>query len=133
MREARIGLGVRGLVILIQVLAKVARVEAVQAFRFIEQTLKDRIEAHGGQEIDKDLFLGVGLVSDLDPCGAGAAELPDGNEMYLVVEPESAGYVVLGPTLRLLEAVHPRLPVTFFHLFTQAKKSGQDLPVLKYL
>ena len=89
-------------------------------FRFIEQTLRDRIEAHGGQEIDTDLFLGVGLVSDLDPCGPGIGELADGHEMYLVMEPESAGYVVLGPTLRLLEAVHPRLPVTFFHLFTQA-------------
>ena len=89
-------------------------------FRFIEQTLKDRIEAHGGQEIDQDLFLGVGLVSDLDPCGAGLPELADGNEMYLVVEPESAGYVVLGPTLRLLEGVHPRLPLTFFNLFTHA-------------
>src|ERR1039457_4593145 len=85
--------------------------------RVIEQHLKDRIEAHGGQEIDQDLFLGVGLVSDLDPCGAGVAELPDGNEMYLVVEPESAGYVVLGPTLRLLEVVHPRLPLTFVSLF----------------
>jgi hypothetical protein len=40
--------------------------------------------------------------------------------MYLVLEPESAGYVVLGPTLELLEAVHPRLPVTFFDLFTHA-------------
>jgi len=64
--------------------------------------------------------LGVGLVSDLDPCGVGVAELPDGNEMYLVVEPESAGYVVLGPTLRLLEGVHPRLPLTFFNLLTHA-------------
>ena len=89
-------------------------------FRFIEQTLRDRIEAHGGQEIDTDLFLGVGLVSDLDPCGSCVGEQADGSEMYLVMEPESAGYVVLGPTLRLLEAVHPRLPVTFFHLFTQA-------------
>lgn len=89
-------------------------------FRFIEQTLKDRIEAHGGQEIDKDLFLGVGLVSDLDPCGTGVGELVGGNEMYLVVEPESAGYVVLGPTIRLLEGVHPRLPLTFFNLFTHA-------------
>jgi hypothetical protein len=89
-------------------------------FRFIEQTLKDRIAAHGGREIDKDLFLGVGLVPDLDPCGTGVAELADGNEMYLVVEPDSAGYVVLGPTLRLLEIVHPRLPLTFFNLFTHA-------------
>jgi len=88
--------------------------------RFIEQTLRDRIVAHGGQEIDGDLFLGVGLVSDLDPCGAGVADLVDGNEMYLVVEPESAGYVVLGPTLRLLETVHPRLPITFFNLFAHA-------------
>ena len=88
-------------------------------FRFIEQTLRDRIEAHGGQEIGTDLFLGVGLVSDLDPCGSGVGE-HEGSEMYLVVEPESAGYVVLAPTLRLLEAVHPRLPVTFFNLFTHA-------------
>ena len=89
-------------------------------FRFIEQTLRDRIEAHGGQEIGTDLFLGVGLVSDLDPCGSGVGEQAEGSEMYLVVEPESAGYVVLAPTLRLLEAVHPRLPVTFFNLFTHA-------------
>ena len=89
-------------------------------FRFIEQTLKDRIDTRGGHEIDTDLFLGVGLVSNLDPCGTEVGELADGNEMYLVVEPESAGYVVLGPTLRLLEAVHPRLPVTFFNLFTHA-------------
>lgn len=89
-------------------------------FRFIVQTLRDRIEAHGGQEIDTDLFLGVGLVSDLDPCGPGVGEQAEGSEMYLVAEPESAGYVVLGPTLRLLETVHPRLPVTFFNLFTDA-------------
>ena len=40
--------------------------------------------------------------------------------MFLAIEPESAGYVVMGPTLRLLKAVHPRLPVTFFDLFTGA-------------
>ena len=89
-------------------------------FRFIEQTLKDWIEAHGGQEIDSDLFLRLGLVSDLDPYGQDGGEQNGGDEMYLVLEPDSAGYVVLGPTLRLLEAVHPRLPVTFFDLFTHA-------------
>jgi len=87
-------------------------------FRFLEQTLKDWIEAHGGQEIDNDLFLRLGLVSDLDPGGQG--ELAGGDEMYLVLEPDSAGYVVLGPMLRLLETVHPRLPSTFFDLFTNA-------------
>jgi len=43
-------------------------------FRFIEQTLKDWIEAHGGQEIDSDLFLRLGLVSDLDPYGQDGGE-----------------------------------------------------------
>lgn len=89
-------------------------------FRFIEQTLKNWIEAHGGQEIDSDLFLRLGLVSNLDPYGQDGGEQNGGDEMYLVLEPDSAGYVVLGPTLRLLEAVHPRLPVTFFDLFTHA-------------
>jgi len=88
-------------------------------FRFLEQTLKDWIEAHGSQDIDSDLFLRLGLVSDLDPHGQGGGE-QGGNEMYLVLEPDSAGYVVLGPTLRLLETVHPRLPTTFFDLFTHA-------------
>jgi len=35
------------------------------------------------------------------------------SELYLTIEPESAGYVVLGPTLRMLETIHSRLPVTF--------------------
>jgi hypothetical protein len=37
------------------------------------------------------------------------------DKLFLVVDPESAGYVVLKPCLELLEAVHPRLPSTFFH------------------
>jgi len=40
--------------------------------------------------------------------------------VFLTIEPDSAGYVVLGPTLRLLDQVHPRLPVTFLHLFLGA-------------
>jgi hypothetical protein len=32
-----------------------------------------------------------------------------------MIEPESAGYVVLGRTLRMLETIYPRLPVTFAH------------------
>ena len=60
------------------------------------------------------------LVSDLDPYGQGGGDQNGGDEMYLVLEPDSAGYVVIGPTLRLLATVHPRLPVTFFDLFTHA-------------
>ena len=89
-------------------------------FRFIEQGLKDRVAADGGPEIEKEFFLRLGLVSDLDPYGNDSDQMGAEGEMFLVLEPESAGYVVMGPTLRLLKAVHPRLPVTFADLFTGA-------------
>ena len=40
--------------------------------------------------------------------------------MFLVLEPETAGYVVLGPLLRRLEGEHDRLPATFLQLFTRS-------------
>jgi hypothetical protein len=89
-------------------------------FRFIEQALKDRVVAVGGAEIEKEFLLSLGLVSDLDPYGNESDQIGTEGEMFLVLEPESAGYVVMGPTLRLLESVHPRLPVTFVELFTGA-------------
>jgi hypothetical protein len=89
-------------------------------FRFIEQTLKDRVAAAGGAEIEKEFFLRLGLVSDPHPYGNDPGQMGTEREMFLVTEPESAGYVVMGPTVRLLKAVHPRLPVTFFDLFTGA-------------
>ncbi len=89
-------------------------------FRFVEQALKDQVMACGGPEIEKEFFLRLGLVSDLDPYGNDGDQVDAGGEMFLVLEPESAGYVVLAPTLRLLEKVHPRLPVTFYDLFTAA-------------
>lgn len=89
-------------------------------FRFVEHALKNYVEAHGGPEIKKEFFLRLGLVSDLDPYGNGGEDAGVEGEMFLALEPDSAGYVVLGPALRLLETVHPRLPVTFIHLFTGA-------------
>ena len=89
-------------------------------FRFVERALRDHVGAHGGPEIDREFHLSLGLASDLDPYGSeGDREGAEG-QMYLVLEPENAGYVVMGPTLRMLKAVHPRLPVTFFDLFTGA-------------
>jgi hypothetical protein len=63
------------------------------------------VAAHGGDELQKEFYLRLGLVSDLDPYGGDETELQE--EMYLVLEPDSAGYVVLEPTLRLLAGVHP--------------------------
>src|SRR5579871_2174970 len=87
-------------------------------FAFIARALKDFVEAHGGEEIRKEFFMGLGLVSDLDPYACDGKETALQDEMYIILEPDSAGYVVLEPTLRLLARTHPRLPTTFFHLFT---------------
>ncbi len=89
-------------------------------FAFLAAALKTAVEKHGGNDLDSEFFMRLGLVSDLDPyaCDRNEAGLQD--EMYLVLEPDSAGYVVLEPALRLLSRVHPRLPTTFFDLFTGA-------------
>jgi hypothetical protein len=89
-------------------------------FRFVERALKDHVAVHGGPDIEKEFFLRLGLASDLDTYGSDGDRADSEGEMYLLVEPESAGYVVMGPTLRVLQAVHPRLPVTFFEMFTEA-------------
>jgi hypothetical protein len=87
-------------------------------FRFIERALRNCVVENGGPDIEKEFFLQLGLVSDLDPYGQGTDETAGDGGMFLVLEPESAGYVVMGPTLQRLMAVHPRLPITFFDLFT---------------
>jgi hypothetical protein len=50
----------------------------------------------------------------------GDGQSGEASRVLLALEPDSAGYVILGPTLRLLEEVHPRLPSTFMHLFLGA-------------
>ena len=89
-------------------------------FAFIARALKDFVEAHGGEELRKEFFFRLGLVSDLDPYTCDGNETGLHEEMYIILEPDSAGYVVLEPTLRLLARTHSSLPITFFDLFTGA-------------
>ncbi len=56
----------------------------------------------------------------MDEYAEGGERDPDGRKLYLVLHPDSAAYVVAGPTLELLKWEHPRLPATFYHLFTGA-------------
>lgn len=87
-------------------------------FQFLERSVQSLLDEHGRADIEREFFLNVGIVSDLDSYGPETGRFND--ELYLVLEPESAGYVVLGPTLRALEHLHPNLPVTFFSYFTEA-------------
>jgi len=83
-------------------------------FDFVKMTLNRWVAEHGATEIQEEFRLDLMLATSLDRYFANQ-EPGAPSEMYLTIEPESAGYLVLGPSLRLLETVHPRLPVTFVH------------------
>lgn len=87
---------------------------------FVEKTLRQWALKHGAEEISTEFDLALALVSDLEPYGEEHTRAAMSEEMYLVLEPETAGYVVLGPILREFKRIHTRLPVTFFNLFTGA-------------
>jgi hypothetical protein len=67
--------------------------------------------------IREQFSLDLLLSTSLDRYGAGDGKPGDASRVFLALEPNSAGYVIVGPTLRLLDSVHPRLPSTFLHLF----------------
>jgi hypothetical protein len=87
---------------------------------FTRLTLERWIKAHGGSAIHRR-FLLVAAISDT-PCEWTERDESKPNQLFLIVEPSEAscGCVTFGPTLDLLEKVHPQLPVTFFNLFIDA-------------
>lgn len=88
------------------------------ATTFIQRSLNRWLDDHGRAKIQEHFFLDVFLSTSLDRYSYGQpAASGDISRMFLTIEPESAGYVELGSTLRLLEAAHPRLPATFLNLF----------------
>lgn len=88
------------------------------AVDFIQRSIDRWLDDHGRAKIQEQFFLDVTLSNALDHYSyQPTARRDDISHMYLIVEPNSAGYVVLGPTLDLLEKAHPRLPATFLHLF----------------
>jgi len=85
---------------------------------FVENTFRRWAVKNGGEEITTEFDVAFALVSDLEPYSDEGTAI--GQEMYMVLEPETAGYVVLGPLLRELAGIDSRLPATFFSLFTSA-------------
>ena len=87
---------------------------------FIRLTLERWIKVHGGPAIRRR-FLLVTSISDT-PCEWADRDESKPNQLFLIVEPSEAscGCVTFGPTLQVLENVHPQLPVTFFSLFVGA-------------
>ena len=87
---------------------------------YVLRTIERGIAVHGGDAIRRRFDVYVTLSSYLDECSDKNEENPDGSRLYLTVDPDRCGFVVLGPTLELLEKVHPQLPATFYCLFTRA-------------
>jgi hypothetical protein len=87
---------------------------------FIRLTLERWIKAHGDSAIRRR-FLLVATIGDT-PCEWTERDETKPNQLFLIVEPSEAscGCVTFGPTLELLEKVHPQLPATFFNLFSGA-------------
>jgi hypothetical protein len=87
---------------------------------YLQLTLNRWIDLHGARTIRRRFCLSLTLSSVLDPYFDADDADPDGRQLYLILHPTSAAYVLVKPTLDLLEREHPRLPVTFYHVFTRA-------------
>lgn len=85
---------------------------------FIGMTLERWIDAHGGEAIRRRFILEARISSS--PSAWAEEDEASPRRLFLTVEPSEAGCVMFGPTLRLLEGSHPKLPATFFHLFVAA-------------
>lgn len=88
------------------------------ALKFVHNTLDEWLDCSGRLSVEKNFFFEVTLSGRVDPnsyYGEDAQLVP--RKLSLSLHVDSSGYVVLGPTLRILEREHPRLPATFFHLF----------------
>jgi hypothetical protein len=87
---------------------------------FIRLTLERWIHTHGGPAIRHRFLLSAGISNSPSEWTEQDEARP--NQLFLIVEPSEAtcGCATFGPTLKLLESVHPQLPATFFHLFVGA-------------
>jgi hypothetical protein len=89
------------------------------ATKYLSLSLQRWMREHGAAAIDRrfdfDLTLSDRLVDYSDERG------PDGT-LYLILDPDGAAFVLLKPTLELLETADPRLPSTFLTHFAGSLK-----------
>jgi len=82
---------------------------------FIRITLERWIRKHGGSAIRHRFLLSAVISTSASDWAERDETRP--NQLFLIVEPSEAtcGCADFGPTLHLLESIHPQLPATFFH------------------
>jgi hypothetical protein len=87
---------------------------------YAEATLQRWIDLHGGRTIRRRFNLRVTLSELVDEYAEAAQQDPDGRQLYFTLHPDSAAFVVSGPTLEMLEREHAHLPASFYQMFTGA-------------
>jgi hypothetical protein len=87
---------------------------------FVQATLNRWIDLHGGKAIRRRFCLRLTVSEVVDEYLEAGESDPDGRGLYLFLHPDSAAFVVAGPTLELLGREHPRLPATFYRLLAGA-------------
>jgi hypothetical protein len=79
--------------------------------KYLATTVRRWIERYGGKQIRRRFDLHLTIADTI-------LAYPDRNaahgKLFLIVDPESAGYVVLKQSFELLESVQPHLPATLF-------------------
>ncbi|HEX6504584.1 MAG TPA: hypothetical protein VF011_15195 [Terriglobales bacterium] len=85
--------------------------------KYLWLTLQRWIQGHGGSAIDRRFDLDVTISDRLVDYSDERA--PRGT-LYLILDPEAAAFVLLNPTLELLEKEHRQFPSTFFSHFAGA-------------
>ncbi len=88
-------------------------------FQFVQASLTEFVERHGGRLAQDTFPVSLAFTGTLNEYGAADREV-DPARLFLTIDPKEAGYLVLGPTLQVLERQHPRLPATFLHLISAA-------------
>jgi hypothetical protein len=88
------------------------------ATKYLQLTLQRWVGIHGGAAIDRRFDLGVTLSDRLVDYSEQRA--PEGT-LYLIVDPESAAFVLLNPIIEMLEHTHPQLPSSLHHHFVEAR------------
>ena len=70
-------------------------------FQFLKAALERWLSKHGSAVIREQFSVDVLLSTSLDRYIVGDSGSDDISRVFLALEPDSAGYVILGPTLRL--------------------------------
>jgi hypothetical protein len=79
--------------------------------KYVVTTARRWIEKNGASQVRRrfDLYLTI-----TDTILAYPDRDAQEGKLFLIIDPESAGYVVLKPCIELLESVHLRLPASLF-------------------